>query len=146
MARMGIRLKILINKKIGSVFMINILGQVMVYVYNQDEAVKFWTEKVGFTVISEEDNGEGMRWIEIAPKKDSQTTIVLHNKELIEKMNSGINLGTPSLLFFTDDIEKLYKKLTNNNVNVGEIINMPTGKTFNFADSEENYFAVIERK
>ncbi|MDU5111392.1 MAG: VOC family protein [Clostridium sp.] len=125
--------------------MINILGQVMVYVYNQDEAVKFWTEKVGFTVISEEDNGEGMRWIEIAPQKDSQTTIVLHNKELIEKMNSGINLGTPSLLFFTDDIEKLYKKLTNNNVTVGEIINMPTGKTFNFADSEENYFAVIEK-
>lgn len=126
--------------------MINILGQVMAYVYNQDEAVKFWTEKVGFTVISEEDNGEGMRWIEIAPQKDSQTTIVLHNKEVIEKMNSGINLGTPSLLFFTEDIEKLYNKLTNNNVTVGEIINMPTGKTFNFADSEENYFAVIERK
>ncbi|WP_195572792.1 VOC family protein [Clostridium paraputrificum] len=125
--------------------MINILGQVMVYVYNQDEAVKFWTEKVGFTVISEEDNGEGMRWIEVAPQKDSETTIVLHNKEVIEKMNSGINLGTPSLLFFTEDIEKLYKKLTNNNVTVGEIIDMPAGKTFNFADSEENYFAVIEK-
>ncbi|MBS7132603.1 MULTISPECIES: VOC family protein [Clostridium] len=125
--------------------MINILGQVMVYVYNQDEAVKFWTEKVGFTVISEEDNGEGMRWIEVAPQKDSETTIVLHNKEVIEKMNSGINLGTPSLLFFTKDIEKLYKKLTNNNVTVGEIMDMPTGKTFNFADSEENYFAVIEK-
>ena len=125
--------------------MINILGQVMVYVYNQDEAVKFWTEKVGFTVISEEDNGEGMRWIEVAPQKDSETTIVLHNKEVIEKMNSGINLGTPSLLFFTEDIEKLYKKLTNNNVTVGEIMDMPTGKAFNFADSEENYFAVIEK-
>ena len=125
--------------------MINILGQVMVYVYNQDEAVKFWTEKVGFTVISEEDNGEGMRWIEVAPQKDSETTIVLHNKEVIEKMNSGINLGTPSLLFFTKDIEKLYIKLTNNNVTVGEIMDMPTGKTFNFADSEENYFAVIEK-
>ena len=125
--------------------MINILGQVMVYVYNQDEAVKFWTEKVGFTVISEEDNGEGMRWIEVAPQKDSETTIVLHNKEVIEKMNSGINLGTPSLLFFTEDIEKLYKKLTNNNLTVGEIMDMPTGKTFNFADSEENYFAVIEK-
>lgn len=125
--------------------MINMLGQVMVYVYNQDEAVKFWTEKVGFTVISEEDNGEGMRWIEVAPQKDSETTIVLHNKEVIEKMNSGINLGTPSLLFFTEDIEKLYKKLANNNVTVGEIIDMPAGKTFNFADSEENYFAVIEK-
>ena len=125
--------------------MINMLGQVMVSVYNQDEAVKFWTEKVGFTVISEEDNGEGMRWIEVAPQKDSETTIVLHNKEVIEKMNSGINLGTPSLLFFTEDIEKLYKKLANNNVTVGEIIDMPAGKTFNFADSEENYFAVIEK-
>ncbi len=125
--------------------MINILGQVMVYVYNQDEAVKFWTEKVGFTVISEEDNGEGMRWIEVAPQKDSETTIVLHNKEVIEKMTSAINLGTPSLLFFTEDIKKLYKKLTNNNVTVGEIMDMPTGKTFNFADSEGNYFAVIEK-
>ncbi|MDU4937701.1 VOC family protein [Clostridium paraputrificum] len=125
--------------------MINILGQVMVYVYKQDEAVKFWTEKVGFTVISEEDNGEGMRWIEVAPQKDSETTIVLHNKEVIEKMTSAINLGTPSLLFFTEDIKKLYKKLTNNNVTVGEIIDMPTGKTFNFADSEGNYFAVIEK-
>ena len=125
--------------------MINILGQVMVYVYNQDEAVKFWTEKVGFTVISEEDNGEGIRWIEVAPQKDSETTIVLHNKEVIEKMTSAINLGTPSLLFFTEDIKKLYKKLTNNNVTVGEIIDMPTGKTFNFADSEGNYFAVIEK-
>ena len=125
--------------------MINILGQVMVYVYKQDEAVKFWTEKVGFTVISEEDNGEGMRWIEVAPQKDSETTIVLHNKEVIEKMTSAINLGTPSLLFFTEDIKKLYKKLTNNNVTVGEIMDMPTGKIFNFADSEENYFAVIEK-
>lgn len=125
--------------------MINILGQVMVYVYKQDEAVKFWTEKVGFTIISEEDNGEGMRWIEVAPQKDSETTIVLHNKEVIEKMTSAINLGTPSLLFFTEDIKKLYKKLTNNNVTVGEIIDMPTGKTFNFADSEGNYFAVIEK-
>ncbi|HCL02024.1 MAG TPA: glyoxalase/bleomycin resistance/extradiol dioxygenase family protein, partial [Lachnoclostridium phytofermentans] len=76
--------------------MISTLGQVMVYVNNQDESVKFWTEKVGFTVISEEDNGEGMRWIEIAPQKDSQTSIVLHNKEVIAKMGSGANLEAPS--------------------------------------------------
>ncbi|MCC3868026.1 VOC family protein [Terrisporobacter mayombei] len=125
--------------------MINILGQVMVYVNNQDEAVKFWTEKVGFAIISEEDNGEGMSWIEIAPQKNSQTTIVLHNKEVIAKMGTGINLGTPSLLFFTEDIEALHVKLSNNNVLVGEIINMPFGKTFNFADNEQNYFAVAER-
>ncbi len=125
--------------------MINILGQVMVYVNNQDESVKFWTEKVGFVVTSEGDNGEGMRWIEIAPQENSQTTIVLHNKEVIAKMGTGINLETPSLLFFTEDIEKLYDKLSNNNVILGEIMTIPLGRTFNFADNEQNYFAVVEK-
>lgn len=45
------------------------IGQIMLYVNNQDEAVKFWTEKLGFTVIAEENNDQGLRWIEIAPKK-----------------------------------------------------------------------------
>ncbi|EJQ45873.1 hypothetical protein IEE_02251 [Bacillus cereus BAG5X1-1] len=47
--------------------MINNVGQIMLYVNNQDKVKEFWTEKVGFIVISEEDNGQGMRWIEIAP-------------------------------------------------------------------------------
>lgn len=125
--------------------MISTLGQVMVYVNNQDEAVSFWTEKVGFTVISEENNGEGMRWIEIAPQKNSQTSIVLHDKEVIAKMGAGINLETPSLLFFTENIEKLHAKLASNNVFIGEVVDTPLGKTFNFADYEQNYFAVAER-
>lgn len=33
----------------------------------------------------------------------------------------------------------------NNNVLVGEIMPMHLGKTFNFADNEQNYFAVAER-
>lgn len=125
--------------------MINILGQVMVYVYDQDKAVKFWTDKAGFVVIAEE-NQNGMRWIEVAPQKDSQTTIVLQNKEVLEKMNLGINLGTPSLLFYTDDIDNLYTKFAENNVNLGQKVEMPNGKSFNFSDDEGNYFAVIEKK
>ncbi|MGD6993067.1 VOC family protein [Sutcliffiella horikoshii] len=124
--------------------MISKLGQVMLYVNNQDEAVKFWTEKVGFQVISEEDNGEGMRWIEIAPSKESETNIILHNKEFVAKMSPELNLGTPSLMFFTEDLEGLYGKLTEENVTVGEMVHMPSGKVFNFADGEKNYFAVME--
>jgi lactoylglutathione lyase len=37
--------------------MISQVGQIMLYVNNQDEAKEFRTEKVGFSVISEEDNG-----------------------------------------------------------------------------------------
>ncbi|PEJ56142.1 glyoxalase/bleomycin resistance/extradiol dioxygenase family protein [Bacillus sp. AFS002410] len=126
--------------------MINTLGQVMVYVNNQEEAMNFWTEKVGFSVISDNNNGHGMRWIEVAPSKNAETSIVLHNKELISKMQPSLNLGTPSLMFFTNNIDELYSNLTNKKVTVGEIVEMPTGRVFNFADDEQNYFAVMEKK
>ncbi|WP_242222437.1 VOC family protein [Bacillus cereus group sp. BfR-BA-01380] len=125
--------------------MINKVGQIMLYVNNQDEAVNFWTEKVGFRVIAEEDNGQGMRWIEIAPTNDAETSIILHDKEVISKMEPKLNLGTPSLMFFSKNLDKLYNDLSNKNVTVGEIVNMPSGRVFNFADSEENYFAVMEK-
>ncbi|WP_028543286.1 VOC family protein [Paenibacillus taiwanensis] len=126
--------------------MITKVGQIMVYVNNQDEAVKFWTEKVGFSVISEEDNGQGLRWIEIAPSKDAATSIVLHNKELIAKMQPELNLGTPSLLFFADNLDQLYKDFADKQITVGEMVSMPSGRVFNFADEEQNYFAIMEKK
>ncbi|MEH7462339.1 VOC family protein [Bacillus thuringiensis] len=126
--------------------MINKVGQIMLYVNNQDEAVQFWTEKVGFCVVSEEDNGQGFRWIEIAPTKEAETSIILHNKEFIAKMSPELNLGTPSLMFSSKNFDNLYSDLSNKNVTVGEIVSMPSGRVFNFADSENNYFAVMEKK
>lgn len=125
--------------------MINQVGQIMLYVNNQDEAVSFWTEKIGFVVISEEDNGQGMRWIEIAPTQDAETSIVLHDKELIAKMQPELNLGTPSLMLFSENLDELHKNLSNKNVTVGQVVEMPSGRVFNFADNEENYFAVMEK-
>lgn len=125
--------------------MIAKIGQIMLYVNNQDEAVQFWTEKIGFSVISEEDNGQGMRWIEIAPTKDVETSFVLHNKELIAKMQPELNLNTPSIMFFTDSLDELYKDLSDKKVTVGEIMTLPSGRVFNFADNEENYFAIMEK-
>lgn len=125
--------------------MINQIGQIMLYVNNQDEAVNFWTEKVGFHVVTEEDNKQGMRWIEIAPTSGAETSIILHNKEVISKMSPELNLGTPSLMFFSENLDQLYTDLKNKNVTVGEMVTMPSGKVFNFADSEGNYFAVMEK-
>lgn len=121
------------------------VGQIMLYVNNQDESVKFWTEQLGFTVIAEEKNGQGMRWIEISPKKGAETSIILHDKEFVAKMSPGVNLDTPSLMFFTENLEQLHHDLSNKKITVGEIINMPSGRVFNFSDNEGNYFAVMEK-
>ncbi|PAE15813.1 glyoxalase/bleomycin resistance/extradiol dioxygenase family protein [Virgibacillus sp. 7505] len=125
--------------------MINHVGQVMIYVSDQDQAVHFWTEKMGFQVIAEEDGGQGMRWIEIAPTNNAETSIILHNKEIIAKMEPELNLGTPSLLFFSDNLDRLHEDLSTDHVTVGEIVAMPSGRVFNFADHEGNYFAVMEK-
>lgn len=134
-----------INECKGSERMINRIGQIMLYVNNQDEAVKFWTEKAGFVVVGEE-NQQGFRWIEIAPTQEAETSFVLHNKELIAQMQPELNLGTPSIMLFTDKLEELYKRFVDNEVTVGELVTMPSGRVFNFADHENNYFAVMEKK
>jgi len=126
--------------------MITKIGQIMLYVNNQDKAVKFWTEKVGFSVISEEDNGQGMKWIEIAPSKDAETAFILHNKELISKMQPELNLQTPSLLLFSEKLDELYKDFKEKQITVGDLVTIPSGRVFNFADNEGNYFAVLEKK
>ncbi|WP_085507270.1 VOC family protein [Thalassobacillus devorans] len=124
--------------------MINQLGQVMVYVNDQDKAVSFRTEKIGFRVIADESNGD-MRWIEMAPAEGAGSSIVLHDKQLIAKMYPDMNLDTPSLMFFSDNLDQLHKDLSGKNMTVGEIVEMPSGSVFNFADEEENYFAVMEK-
>ncbi|MNN86118.1 hypothetical protein D3C81_2034870 [compost metagenome] len=87
-----------------------------------------------------------MHSIEIAPTKDAETTLVLHNKELVAKMSPEVNLGTPSLMFFADQVEKLYEQFSDKGVTVGALVDLPMGKVFNFADDEGNYFAVVEKK
>ncbi|SES29266.1 VOC family protein [Salipaludibacillus aurantiacus] len=126
--------------------MISKVGQIMLYVNNQDEALDFWTDKAGFSVIAEDNNGQGMRWIEIAPTKDAETRIILHKKELVAKMSPDLNLDTPSLMFFSENLDELRSDFLNKNIKVGEMVNMPSGRVFNFSDNEDNYFAVMEKK
>ncbi len=97
--------------------MIKNLCQVILYVNNQ-ESLKFWTEKVGFYLITDGSNGD-MKWFEIAPTEDAETSIVLHNQELIAKMEPEMNLDTPSLMFCTEDLDHLYQNLSDNQVAVG---------------------------
>lgn len=123
--------------------MIEQLGQVMLYVEDQERSKKFWTEKLGFTVVSDINNG--MRIITIAPNDETQTSIVLHDKKKIEEMSPELNLSTPSLMFYAQNLDELYEDFKAKGITVGDFMKMPFGKVFNFADDEENYFAVMEK-
>ncbi|MBC2255259.1 VOC family protein [Listeria ivanovii] len=125
--------------------MINKIGQIMLYVENQAAVRDFWVEKLGFVVVSEEVvNGE-IQWIEIAPTKEAETTFVLQNKKKVAEMNPDMNLGTPSILLFGENIVELYETYKKKEITVGELVDLPMGRVFNFADNEGNYFAICEK-
>lgn len=125
--------------------MIQSIGQIMLYVNNQSEAKEFWLNQLNFHLVAEEENDMGMKWIEIKPTKDSETSLVLHDKETIAKMSPELHLGTPSLMFYSHDFDAFYVDLASKNVTLGDIVPLPTGRIFNFADNDNNYFAVMEK-
>ncbi|EAC2401533.1 VOC family protein [Listeria monocytogenes] len=125
--------------------MIEKIGQVMLYVENQAAVRDFWVEKLDFVVVSEEVvNGE-IQWIEIAPTKGVETTFVLQNKKKVAEMNPEMNLGTPSILLFGNNLAELYEEYKNKGITVGDLIDLPMGLVFNFSDNEGNYFAICEK-
>ncbi|ECZ7678392.1 VOC family protein [Listeria monocytogenes] len=125
--------------------MIEKIGQVMLYVENQAAVRDFWIEKLDFVVVSEEVvNGE-IQWIEIAPTKGVETTFVLQNKKKVAEMNPEMNLGTPSILLFGNNLAELYEEYKNKGITVGDLVDLPMGRVFNFSDNEGNYFAICEK-
>ncbi|EAC2629817.1 VOC family protein [Listeria monocytogenes] len=125
--------------------MIEKIGQVMLYVENQAAVRDFWVEKLDFVVVSEEVvNGE-IQWIEIAPTKGVETTFVLQNKKKVAEMNPEMNLGTPSILLFGNNVAELYDEYKNKGITVGDLVDLPMGRVFNFSDNEGNYFAICEK-
>ncbi|ECP4562366.1 VOC family protein [Listeria monocytogenes] len=125
--------------------MIEKIGQVMLYVENQAAVRDFWVEKLDFVVVSEEVvNGE-IQWIEIAPTKGVETTFVLQNKKKVAEMNPEMNLGTPSILLFGNNVAELYEEYKNKGITVGDLVDLPMGRVFNFSDNDGNYFAICEK-
>lgn len=52
------------------------VGRVMVPVFDQDMAIAFYTNTLGFSLIADVAFGEGERWVEVTPR-DGGTAIAL---------------------------------------------------------------------
>ncbi|MBI6874439.1 VOC family protein [Clostridium aciditolerans] len=124
--------------------MINKIGKITLYVNNQDEAKKFWTEKLNFVVKFEQPMGPNMKWLEVGPSEGEFTTFVLYDKNLMMAQNPATNVSHPSIILSTTDIENAYNKMKENGVEVGDLMNMPYGKMFSFKDQDGNEYLLRE--
>ncbi len=127
------------------------LAMVSVLVNDQDEALQFYTEKLGLEKRIDVTYGPGMRWVTVAPKGQRKPEIALatpdptlHNvaylKELKERTNHGI-----AWMFDTDNCRQSYETLLARGV---MFITTPTKQLYGieavFADPDGNIFSLLE--
>jgi predicted enzyme related to lactoylglutathione lyase len=103
---------------------------------DQDRAVKFWTEKVGFKVAADEPGAQ--RWIELKIP-GAETFVVLFTPEGQED-----RIGTPfNGAFAADDVKKTYEQLKKRGVEFTQgPMKQPWGEYAVFKDPDGNTFVL----
>ena len=124
--------------------MIDSIGKITLYVNDQNKARDFWTEKIGFMVRLEQQMGPDMKWLEVGPEYGGGAVFVLYDKKMMMAQNPDVNVGHPSVILSTRDIESAYEEMKSNGVKVGDIMKMPYGSMFQFFDIDGNVFLLRE--
>ena len=115
------------------------VSMVSIPVKDQEKSLKFYTEKLGFQVVTDAPFGDGCRWIELAPQTGN-TRIALFCPPGHES-----RIGTFSnIVFSTDDVQKTYEKLSRLGVEFTELPKKQPwgGTTALFKDIDGNTFCL----
>ena len=107
---------------------------------DQDAALRFWTEKVGFRVVTDQPMGE-QRWIELAVGH-SDTRLVLFTPEG-EEGRAGRMFNAS---FACDNVEHTYEQMKARGVEfTAPPEKRPWGTYATFADPEGNGYVLTSR-
>jgi catechol 2,3-dioxygenase-like lactoylglutathione lyase family enzyme len=120
--------------------MITRIGTVLVPVSDQDRALQFFVETLGFEVRIDGVFGGGERWIEVAPP-GAETTVAL-----VDGVEEGP--GGAEVSFATDDAEAAHADLRARGVDAdAEVLHLGEGvpPMFTFRDPDGNRYRVVER-
>lgn len=136
--------------------MIKKMSHTTIYVTNQDEALKFYTEKLGFEVRTDAAMGGGFRWLTVGLKDQPELEFVLMepkagmmmDEETAQQLRAIIAKGVlGSGVFDTDDVRATYEELKSRGVEfMGPPAERPYGIEALFKDNSGNWFSLTERK
>lgn len=127
------------------------LARVTIYVRNQDDALKFYTETLGLEKRADMTFGPGARWLTVAPIGQSDIEIVLqepvpamHGEEFARQIGERVGQGT-TWVFNTDDCRAEYETLKGRGVTfVSEPQEQPYGTEAVFVDLYGNSFSLLQ--
>ena len=89
------------------------IGHVSILVNDYDEAIDFYVNKAGFDLLTDNDFGDGMRWVTVAPSKENDAAIVFVKADTeIKRARVGSQAGEHVFLVVeTDDCLRDYKRM-----------------------------------
>lgn len=123
------------------------IAHVSILVTDYDEAIKFYTEKLLFTLIEDTKLSAGKRWVLVAPKGSAECRLLLAKATDDEqKSRIGNQTGGRVFLFLqTDNIDKDYENLLGKEIKiVQELREEEYGKVVVFEDLYGNLWDLIE--
>lgn len=118
------------------------VGTVMVPVTDQDRAIEFFVEKLGFELRGDTPFGEGDRWVEVAPPGATTTVALVQPRE-----GEGTGIET-RVGFASEDIDADHAALRSRGVDADEEVMRvgdPVPPMFFFRDPDGNRFLLVER-
>ena len=125
------------------------IGGAIIMVSDQQKALEFYSQKLGFEIKENMEDGEG-RWIEVRPK-NSGAPISLVNPETSQmpperKEQAKRKIGTASgIWFYAKDIDSVYQTLKSRGVVITEPEKQPWGvKMSRFYDQDNNEHSLLE--
>lgn len=112
---------------------------VSIPVQDQDAALRFYVDTLGFTKLRDDPTPGGGRWIELAPGADA--TIIT-----LEPAEAGQSRGAITIRFTTNDAEAAHANLQTAGVDLDEILRWPgVPAMFAFRDPDGNAFSITEQ-
>jgi catechol 2,3-dioxygenase-like lactoylglutathione lyase family enzyme len=117
------------------------LGRVIIPVSDQDAAIAFYTDKLGFTLSADQPYGDGDRWVEVTPSGGGAAIALSRGMgEYQPGRETGIALSSP-------DPKADYEELKAKGVAVDEELMGGDGTVpllFMFRDGDGNGLMIVE--
>jgi predicted enzyme related to lactoylglutathione lyase len=114
---------------------------VSIPVTDQDRALEFYTNKLGFKIMTDQPMGPGMRWIELGIA-GAETRVVLFTPPGHENRIGGFS----NIAFFTDNVERTAEELKAKGV---EFVQPPKKESWGtsaiFRDPDGNQFVMSSK-
>jgi catechol 2,3-dioxygenase-like lactoylglutathione lyase family enzyme len=123
------------------------IAHIALVVKDYDEAIRFYTEKLHFTLEEDTVLSDTKRWVRVAPPGAKECSLLLAKAgNETQQFHVGNQTGGRVFLFlYTDDIERDYQNLLAHSIT---IVRAPAtevyGKVLVFADLYGNLWDLIE--